>query len=125
MATDSQTHLIKHLETGKCAQYPDFPTDIVRILGKWYYSVLYMDIDLHAQIRQGRANIGTVMECINDNVFVPYVCRAEGCGQTFKTLRSLAHHWEFEDCMYTVDRLKLDRLWKEIKRNLQEEGNLL
>lgn len=120
----TQTLLIKHFETGKCPQFATSTSDLLRILGDWWYSVLYMDIDIHAQIRQRRMDLNITLEWIKGGVLVPYICRADGCGQKFGRFSSLVHHLESGECEWTADRLRLNMLEKEVRRNLREAGLL-
>jgi hypothetical protein len=53
--------LINHLESGRCPNFHD-PAKLILCLGKWWYSPLYMDLDLHAQIRTGR--IRCIHSCV-------------------------------------------------------------
>jgi hypothetical protein len=117
----SQTHVIKHLETGKCHQLPDAAT-LHRVLGKWWYSVLYMDINIHASVRLGRVDMKEMAEWIKGGNLHPFICRAEGCGEKFGRFSSLVFHVENADCQWDVKRLRLDMLEKEFIRYLDEAG---
>ncbi|KAF2660934.1 hypothetical protein K491DRAFT_588063 [Lophiostoma macrostomum CBS 122681] len=114
----TQTLLIKHLETGKCPHIPD-PAFLTRLLGRWWYSALYMDLDIHAQIRQGRLEMKEMMGWMKDGVLDPYMCRAGGCGKTFSRFSSLVFHAESGECEWDVAKLGLDRLEKEVKSGLR------
>jgi hypothetical protein len=112
----TQTLLIKHFETAKCPQLPD-PSLLVQILGKWWYSTLYMDIDIHAQIRQGRLDMKEMMAWIKEGALHPYICRGDRCDKTFGRFSSLVFHIESSSCSWDVERLRLDMLEKEVLRN--------
>jgi hypothetical protein len=114
----TQTLLIKHLETGKCPHIPD-PAFLPRLLGRWWYSALYMDLDIHAQIRQGRLEMKEMMGWMKDGVLNPYMCRAEGCNKNFSRFSSLVFHVESGECEWDVTTLGLDRLEKEVKAGLR------
>jgi hypothetical protein len=117
---ETYTLLIKHLETGKCPALPDAPTYLLRALGKWYHSTLYMDIDVHAQIRTGRLDVKELLVWIKEGVIQPFVCRADGCLQSFGRFSSLVYHVESGTCEWDLKRLWLDKLEKEVHRRVRE-----
>jgi len=106
--------LINHLESGKCL-YLTQPMCIMRCLGKWWYSPLYMDIDLHVQLRTGRINLDEMQQWVKGGVLQPFICRAEGCGKTFGHLSSLVLHCESLACGWDVARLNMPGLEAEMK----------
>lgn len=113
--------LIKHLETGKCPELLD-PTYLAQLLGKWWYSVLYMDLDIHAQIRQGRLDMKEMMGWIKEGALQPYVCRNTNCGNTFGSLSSLVFHLESGTCDWGIERLGLGMLERELIRGLRADS---
>lgn len=120
---DSPAALIKHIERGKCPKLPE-PSHLVKCLCAWYHSVLYMDVDIHRQIRTGRVNMKTAMEWVNEGEVPFYICRAEGCGRTFCRLSSLVHHVENHDCVWSLGHLRLDELREVLIRCLREDDLL-
>ncbi|KAH7116227.1 hypothetical protein B0J11DRAFT_510567 [Dendryphion nanum] len=116
----SPVHQIKHLETLKCAAYPSDPSLLIRVLGCWWYSTLYMDIELHAQIRQGRFDVQTLVTWMKEGHVHPFVCRAEGCGKTFAQFRALVHHVSTEECGWNLKILRLDWVEGAIRREMKK-----
>ncbi|KAE8846719.1 hypothetical protein HRS9122_03626 [Pyrenophora teres f. teres] len=107
--------LINHLESGRCLKLSE-PALLMRCLGKWWYSPLYMDLDMHAQIRTGRVDIIEVQQWMNQGVLHPFVCRYPGCGKVFGHLSSLVLHCESKACGWNVDRLNMPGLEKEFRQ---------
>lgn len=116
----SLTHVITHLETGECFRLPDAATHLLRVLGKWWYSVLYMEISEHVQIRQGRADMKVMGDFIEAGTLKPFICRAEGCGEKFGRLNLLIDHVERGTCKWTLETLRLDQLEHEFLHYLGE-----
>ncbi|RMZ70646.1 Zinc finger protein [Pyrenophora seminiperda CCB06] len=104
--------LINHLESGRCNMLSE-PALLMRLLGKWWYSPLYMDLDMHAHIRTGRVEIIEVQQWMNQGVLQPFICRYPGCGKVFGHLSSLVLHCESKACGWDVDRLNMPGLEKE------------
>ncbi|KAF2645317.1 hypothetical protein P280DRAFT_441671 [Massarina eburnea CBS 473.64] len=104
--------LVAHLEN--CSSIP--PTFLLTVLGKWYYSVLYMDTDLHAQIRRNEVNfdIGLVATWAAKGIISPFICRAKSCKDKenlFSRFSGLARHVESEECEWNLEEhLKLKQL---------------
>lgn len=109
--------LLNHLESGNCAKLPD-PTELLLCLGKWWYSPLYMDLDIHAQIRTNRIDLNEVLLWMNKGVLNPFICRDEGCSRTFGHLSSLIVHCETEECNWDVARLNLPGLQEQLQQLL-------
>lgn len=109
------TTLIKHLESGTCASFSD-PARLLLCLGKWWYSPLFMDLDLHANLRTGRVNADEMREWIDQGVLKPFLCRDEGCEATFANLESLVQHCESQTCGWDIARLNIPGLEGEFKR---------
>jgi hypothetical protein len=107
--------LINHLESGKCTGLSD-PTILLRCLGKWWYSTLYMDLDMHASIRTDRVNIYEVQQWSSAGIVSPFVCRDEECKKVFGHLSSLVLHCESKACGWDVDRLNMPGLEKEFQQ---------
>ena len=101
--------LIKHLESGGCPKFHD-PSLLVQSLGEWWYSPLFMDLDIHAQIRTGRIDVIEVYEWMHDGVLMPFICRDEGCKKTFGRLSSLVLHLESKVCRWDIERLNAPAL---------------
>ncbi|KAF2866284.1 hypothetical protein BDV95DRAFT_505236 [Massariosphaeria phaeospora] len=114
----TQSSLINHLESGRCPDLPD-PSRLTLVLGKWWYSPLYMDLDIHAQIRTGRLNLGEMLRWVNDGSLHPYVCRAGACDKTFAHFSCLVKHVESSACEWTVQRLGLAMLEQEFVEELE------
>src|SRR5690348_9415176 len=74
--------LLSHLESGACPNFHD-PSLLMKVLGEWWYSPLFMDLDIHAQIRTGRINVVEVYEWMQNGILMPFVCRSEDCKKTF------------------------------------------
>lgn len=106
--------LINHLESSRCPNLPE-PSLMMLCLGKWWYSVLYMDISIHAQLRTGRASPKEVHQWMQDGVLQPFICRAEGCQKTFGHLSSLILHCESHACGWDVPRLNMPGLEEEVR----------
>ncbi|KAF2708998.1 hypothetical protein K504DRAFT_433752 [Pleomassaria siparia CBS 279.74] len=117
-----RTHssLISHLESGKCPNFVD-PTIIMRTLGTWWYSPLYMDLDIHAQIRTARTDMKVIHGWMAEGLIHPFVCRGEGCGKAFARFSSLVLHVESQACDWDVPRLGFAMLEREIKREIKQE----
>jgi hypothetical protein len=107
--------LIHHLETGKCPSFHD-PSRLVLCLGKWWYSPLYMDLDLHAHLRTGRTDPQDLQKLMNDGSLHPFLCRAEGCMKTFGHLSSLVLHCESQACGWDIARLNMPGLEREMRQ---------
>ncbi|KAF1955901.1 hypothetical protein CC80DRAFT_81882 [Byssothecium circinans] len=107
--------LTTHLET--CPSIP--PTLLLSILGKWWYSPLYMDLDIHAQIRRNELNfdLEQMTSWVKQGILHPFICRAESCEhKTFSKLSELVEHFEGRECAWGVERLRLDKLRVEFER---------
>ncbi|KAF2027636.1 hypothetical protein EK21DRAFT_102351 [Setomelanomma holmii] len=114
--------LINHLESGGCSGLPD-PSRLVLCLGKWWYSPLYMDLDLHAHLRTGRMQPQDMRQCMDEGALHLFLCRAEGCGKTFGHLNSLVLHCESQACGWDIARLNMPGLEKEVKQTcLRDSG---
>jgi hypothetical protein len=107
--------LINHLESGACPKFND-PALLMMCLGKWWYSPLYMDLDIHAQIRTGRTDLNEVQTWMNDGLLHPFICRAEGCAKMFGHLSSLVLHMESQACSWGIERLNAPGLEAEFRR---------
>jgi hypothetical protein len=107
--------LVNHLESGKCAKLGD-PALLMLCLGEWWYSPLYMDLDLHAQIRTGRVDIHEVQHWMDQGILHPFLCRNGSCLRTFGHMSSLTLHCESKACGWDVDRLDMPGLEKEFKQ---------
>jgi hypothetical protein len=107
--------LINHLESGRCPKFHD-PALLIQCLGKWWYSPLYMDLDLHAQIRTGRVKSDLVLQWMDANELCPFICRAKGCEELFGHLSSLVLHCESKACGWDVARLNMPGLENELKQ---------
>ncbi|USP76091.1 uncharacterized protein yc1106_03365 [Curvularia clavata] len=107
--------LINHLESGNCPSLSD-PALLMRCLGTWWYSPLYMDLDMHAHIRTGRVDIHEVWKWMAEGALHPFLCRDTDCGKTFSHLSSLLLHCESKACGWDVNRLNMPGLEAEFKR---------
>ncbi|KAF2473537.1 uncharacterized protein BDR25DRAFT_281428 [Lindgomyces ingoldianus] len=105
----TQSSLINHIESGGCPLFPN-PDRFTKLLGRWWYSTLYMDIGIHAQLRQGSVDMDTLNEMVHAGAIEPFVCRADGCGRVFRHMSSLVLHVESQACEWDVQRLGLDKL---------------
>jgi hypothetical protein len=112
--TPTYSHLITHLESGTCPKLPN-TTLLLLCLGKWWYSPLYMDLDIHAQIRTGRVDLEEMQQWMDAGSLHPFVCRAEGCGKVFGWLSALVLHVEGEACAWDIARLNMPALEREVK----------
>ncbi|KAF2263311.1 hypothetical protein CC78DRAFT_581592 [Lojkania enalia] len=112
-----KTHssLINHLESGNCIKFPN-PNCLTQMLGEWWYSPLYMDLDIHAQIRTRKLNIEEMMLWVREGALKPYICRGHGCEKTFSYLSSLLLHVESRACGWEIATLGLDMLERDFKR---------
>lgn len=107
--------LVNHLESGTCPKLGDAAL-LMRCLGMWWYSPLYMDLDMHANIRTGRVDIHEVWKWMCEGALHPFLCRDAECGKTFSQLSSLLLHCESKACGWDIDRLNMPGLEKEFKR---------
>ncbi|KAH8724836.1 hypothetical protein GQ44DRAFT_739959 [Phaeosphaeriaceae sp. PMI808] len=107
--------LINHLESSKCPEFPD-PSRLIACLGKWWYSPLYMDLDIHAHLRTGRINPNHMRQLMDEGSLHPFVCRGETCTKTFGQLSSLVLHCESQACGWDVPRLNMPGLEREFKQ---------
>jgi hypothetical protein len=108
--------LINHLESGRCPSLQD-PSKLILSLGRWWYSPLYMDLDIHAQIRTSRVEPKAVCQWIEEGIIQPFVCRDEGCQKIFGHLSSLVLHCESQACGWDIARLNMPGLEKEVKQS--------
>ncbi|PSN61900.1 hypothetical protein BS50DRAFT_562143 [Corynespora cassiicola Philippines] len=122
MPMHTASSLINHLESGRCAKMLE-PSLLTRVLGQWWYSPLYMDIDIHVQLRSGRVDPKKVTEWMKDGVIPPFICRAKDCGKMFGHLSSLALHVENGSCSWDITRLGLDKLEKEMTNFWVHKGS--
>ncbi|KAH9874754.1 hypothetical protein IAQ61_003944 [Plenodomus lingam] len=106
--------LINHLESSRCPQLNQ-PTRLLQVLGKWWYSPLYMDVDLHVQLRTGRVNLDEMHEWMTNGALHPFICRADGCMKSFAHLSSLVLHCESQACGWDIARLNVLGLEAEVK----------
>ncbi|KAF3003721.1 hypothetical protein E8E13_009267 [Curvularia kusanoi] len=116
LTTPTFSSLINHLESGECTKFQN-PELLLQALGQWWYSPLFMDLDIHAQLRTRRIDTSEVTEWMSNGVLAPYVCREEGCGMSFSHLSSLAMHLESEACSWDIQRLNapaLEALFKQV-----------
>jgi hypothetical protein len=122
----TQTLLIKHLETGKCASLSSEHELLTRVLGAWHRSVLYMDKDMHEQLRTNAIEPKGLMVAMKDGLN-PYICRLgarpSGCGKTFNRFSGLVYHLENGECAsdWRVDMLWLQGLEKAVKASWRKE----
>lgn len=114
--------LINHLESGACQRLHD-PTRLLHCLGKWWYSPLYMDLDMHAQIRTGRVNLDEMQQWMDEGELFPFVCRQEGCGKMFAHFSSLVLHCESQACGWDIVRLNVLGLEQEVRRLLERKDS--
>lgn len=112
---DSYSNLFAHLESGKCPKMHN-PTLFMLCLGKWWYSPLYMDLDLHAQIRTNRINLSELELWMNEGLLQPFLCRNEGCRKGFSHMSALTEHCEANECSWDVARLNVVGLKNEVER---------
>ncbi|KAF1919912.1 hypothetical protein BDU57DRAFT_570051 [Ampelomyces quisqualis] len=107
--------LVNHLESGRCPNFQD-QSVLTLCLGKWWYSPLYMDLDLHAQIRTGRIDLFLMQQWMDASALFPFICRDEKCQKTFAHMSSLVLHCESQACGWDIARLNMPGLEKEIKK---------
>jgi hypothetical protein len=107
--------LVNHLESGRCPNFQD-PSLLNLCLGKWWYSPLYMDLDLHAHIRTGRINLLLMQQWMDSSALSPFICRDEKCQKTFAHMSSLVLHCESQACGWDVARLNMPGLEKEVMK---------
>lgn len=109
------THLIKHIETGKCPYLPDC-SYLHLVISKMWYTPLYMDPDIHRQIRESHVTLKGFVDFVKSG-FMPYRCHEmNACGKTFGDLRSLVHHVESGECKWTLATLRLDDVKEQFMR---------
>ncbi|XPS77071.1 hypothetical protein M3J09_009107 [Ascochyta lentis] len=106
--------LLNHLESGACPKFHD-QSLLIKSLGEWWYSPLFMDLDIHAQIHTARINVNEVQEWMHNGILMPFICRDDGCKKTFGHLSSLVLHLESQACGWDIERLNapgLEALFK-------------
>lgn len=117
--------LINHLESGRCPKLP-ITTRLTSCLGRWWYSTLYMDLDLHAQVRTSRINVEEMQQWMDGGLLHPFICRDDRCGKTFGHMSSLVLHCESEACGWDIARLNMPGLETEVKLNgLNKNGGMM
>lgn len=84
-----------------------------------------MDLDIHAQIRTGRIDLGEAQAWMNAGSLLPFVCRSEGCGKMFAHLSSLVLHCESQACSWDVVRLNMLGLEHEIRELFVRKDSVL
>jgi hypothetical protein len=109
----SSTALIGHLEKGGCASLPD-QTLLTMCLGKSWYSPLFMDLDLHAQIRRNSVDVGETTDWMEQGILKPFTCRNQICDASFARLSELVAHVESGNCVWELERLRLDLLGADL-----------
>jgi hypothetical protein len=107
--------LINHLESGRCSDFVD-ASKLLMCLGKWWYSPLFMDLDMHAHIRTGRINSDQLLQWMDEGSLHPFVCRAKNCLKTFGHMSSLVLHCESQACDWDIARLNMPGLEKELQQ---------
>ena len=107
--------LINHLESGNCVKFSN-PDQLMRCLGSFWYSTLYMDVDIHVQIRSNRVDVKEMVSWMKDGTLQPFICRASRCEKTFSHFSSLVLHVESQACGWDVEVLRLDLLQAEFER---------
>ncbi|KAF3037030.1 hypothetical protein E8E11_000530 [Didymella keratinophila] len=106
--------LINHLESGACPRFRG-PSLLLQALGEWWYSPLFMDLDIHASIRTGRIKVEEVHEWMHAGILMPFICRDEGCKKAFGHLSAIVQHMESQVCGWDIERLNapgLEALFK-------------
>lgn len=107
--------LLNHLESGNCSNLPD-PAQLLLCVGSFFYSTLYMDVDIHVQIRSRRIDVKEALEWMKEGLLQPFICRAPGCGKTFSHFSSLVLHVESQACGWDLEMLQLDLIQAEFSR---------
>lgn len=89
-------------------------------LGKWWYSPLYMDLDLHAQIRRDAIDLQETTAWMNQGFLRPFMCRNDACGDaSFARFSELVAHVESGNCVWNMERLRLNKLGRELNALLR------
>lgn len=110
--------LLAHLEAGRCSELRESSL-FMDCLGKWWYSPLFMCVDMHAQLRTGRLNLQELrklQEWMDEGAFLPFICRNEGCKRMFSHLSKVAKHWEAGECEWGLSRVNVEGLKEELKK---------
>lgn len=120
----STSRMLNHLESGHCLVFTD-PELLTRCLGKFWYTSLYMDISVHKGLREGSYPAGEATTWMHERIIEPFICRdtAGGCGQTFSHFSALVRHVEGCECDWDIDRLRLDLVEEEFKRQCLEKDS--
>ena len=118
----SHTALIRHLESGCCSVLPD-PTLLTLCLGKWWYSPLFMDLDLHAQIRRNEIDLRETTNWMEQGFLRPFACRDENCNVSFARFSEFVGHVEGGKCRWGIERLRLDMLSVEMAAMLKRKDS--
>ncbi|KAF1846408.1 uncharacterized protein K460DRAFT_283469 [Cucurbitaria berberidis CBS 394.84] len=105
--------LIGHLESGTCTGI----SKPLLCLGNWWYSTLYMDLDIHVQIRTGRINLDELQQWMDGGLLHPFVCRGDDCVKRFGNFSSLVLHCESQACSWDLTSLNLPGLEREMKQS--------
>ncbi|OAL54640.1 hypothetical protein IQ07DRAFT_500119 [Pyrenochaeta sp. DS3sAY3a] len=109
--------LLAHLESGRCSELRESSL-IMHCLGKWWYSPLFMCVEMHAQLRTDRLSLQELrqlQEWMEEGAFLPFICRNEGCMKMFSHLSEVAKHWEAGECEWGLSRLNVEGLKEELK----------
>lgn len=109
----SSTALIGHLENSHCSSLPN-PAFLTLCLGKSWYSPLYMDLDLHAQIRRNEIDLKETTSWMEQGFLRPFTCRKKICESSFARFSELVAHVESGNCVWGIEKLRLDMLGVEL-----------
>jgi len=120
----TSTALISHLEGGRCNSLQD-PALLTLCLGKWWYSPLFMDLDLHAQIRRNEVDLKETTNWMEQGFLRPFACRNGVCGVAFARFSELVAHVESGNCVWGLERLRLDLLRVELAVMLKRRDSAI
>ncbi|KAF2182354.1 hypothetical protein K469DRAFT_669727 [Zopfia rhizophila CBS 207.26] len=103
--------LVNHLESGTCPTFPK-PYLLTSLLGSWWYSTIFMDPDVHFQLRTGRVEASELSAWVSNGALKPFICRHVHCYREFGRFSSLILHVESQACGWNVEKLRITELRK-------------
>jgi hypothetical protein len=82
-----------------------------------------MDLDLHAQIRRNEVDLQETTNWMDQGFLRPFTCRNEVCGTSYAHFSELVAHVEGGNCVWGLERLRLDMLRTELASMLKRRDS--
>jgi hypothetical protein len=73
-----------------------------------------MDLDLHAQIRRNAIDPKEATSWMEQGILKPFSCQNQVCNASFARFSELVAHVESGNCVWDVERLRLDLLGADL-----------